>query len=187
VIRRLACFLLLTSLLATACTAEANGSSQVDNVETVTTSTTTTTTLAPNEAIEEFRQCLEDGGLEVEAIPVDATGRPRLDLVLEDLDFSDPAVVRTLTGCASILENGALDLAGEERLRQAILEQLSTFSECMVDHGVEDFPQPVPGFLGVGSPFPVAEIPYSDPQFSSAVAICRSTLLGDLGVPGDTP
>jgi hypothetical protein len=186
-IRRLAGLVLLASLVTTACTTEANGSSPVDNVETVTTTSTTTTTLAPNEAIEEFRQCLEDGGLEIEAIPVDATGRPRLDLVLEDLDFSDPAVVRAMTGCASILENGALDLAGEDRLGQAIVTQLSAFSDCMVDHGVEDFPDPVPGFLGVGSPFPVAEIPYSDPQFSSAVSICRSSLLGDLGVPEETP
>jgi hypothetical protein len=47
----------------------------------------------------------------------------------------------------------------------------------MVEHGVEDFPDPVPGFIGIGSPFPVAEIPYSDPAFAAAVTACRQALL----------
>jgi hypothetical protein len=55
----------------------------------------------------------------------------------------------------------------------------------MVDLGVEDFPDPVPGFIGIGSPYPVAEIPYSDPGFASAVSACRAALLealsGDQG------
>jgi hypothetical protein len=52
----------------------------------------------------------------------------------------------------------------------------------MVDLGVEDFPDPVPGFSGIGSPFPVAEIPYSDPGFATAVSACREALLE--GLPG---
>jgi hypothetical protein len=54
----------------------------------------------------------------------------------------------------------------------------------MRDLGVEDFPDPVPGFIGIGSPFPVAEIPYSDPGFADAVAVCREALLEAL--PGSS-
>jgi hypothetical protein len=50
----------------------------------------------------------------------------------------------------------------------------------MVDLGVEDFPDPVPGFIGIGSPYPIAEIPYSDPGFASAVTACRAALLESL-------
>lgn len=134
-----------------------------------------------------FRVCLMDHGIEIEEIPVDATGRPRLDLVLVTLDFGDPAVAEAVSACSEHLETGALDLGGEDVLRQEILEQLTDFSRCMVDLGVEDFPDPLPGFVGVGSPFPVAEIPYSDPDFAAAVAVCRTALLEALsGVDEDS-
>ena len=123
-----------------------------------------------------------DLGIEIEEIPVDATGRPRLDLVLVTLDFGDPEVAEAVSLCSEHLETGALDLGGEDVLRQEILEQLTDFSRCMVDLGVEDFPNPLPGFVGVGSPFPVAEIPYSDPDFAAAVEVCRAALLEALSV-----
>ncbi|MDP9144159.1 MAG: hypothetical protein M3N43_05615 [Actinomycetota bacterium] len=118
-----------------------------------------------------------DHGTDIEEIPIDATGRPRLDLVLVTLDLGDPAVAEAVSVCSEHLETGALDLGGEDVLRQEILEQLTDFSRCMVNLGVEDFPDPLPGFVGVGSPFPVAEIPYSDPDFAPAVEVCRAALL----------
>jgi len=38
---------------------------------------------------------------------------------------------------------------------------------------VEDFPDPVPGFDGVGSPFPNSRIPWTDPDLPDAMAACR--------------
>ncbi|MFZ0627202.1 MAG: hypothetical protein WAN34_11965 [Acidimicrobiia bacterium] len=180
--RRLAAALAVASLILGACTSEGAGPSATDEHGTVTTASSTTTTLGSTEAVDEFRQCLAEKGVDIEAVPLDATGRPRLDLVLRDLDFGDPIVRNALTECSHILESGALDLGGEEVLRQDIYDELKDFSDCMVRLGVEDFPDPVPGYLGVGSPFPVAEIPYSDPEFDQAVSTCREDLLRSLGV-----
>jgi hypothetical protein len=111
---------------------------------------------------------------------MDATGHPRLDLVMVTLDFSNPEVSEAVSSCSELLENGALDIGQDDVLREQILEQLQEFSRCMVDLGVEDFPDPVPGFIGIGSPYPIAEIPYSDPGFASAVTACRAALLESL-------
>ena len=147
---------------------------------TTTTAPTTTTTVVSNIAVEAFRTCLGANGIEIEAIPLDATGHPRLDLVLARLDFGDPATAEAVSVCSEHLETGALDIGDDDVLHQAILDQLEDFSRCMVDLGVETFPDPVPGFVGVGSPFPVAEIPYADPQFANAVKVCRESLLDAL-------
>lgn len=147
---------------------------------TTTIAPTTTTTVGSTVAVDAFRTCLFEHGVEIEEVPLDATGRPRLDLVMATLDFGDPEVAEAVSVCSEHLETGALDLGDEDILRQAILEHLQDFSQCMVNLGVEVFPEPVPGFTGVGSPFPVAEIPYSDPGFAEAVVVCRESLLDAL-------
>jgi hypothetical protein len=173
--------LLGAALLTGACTRGNDGPSATSALgSTTTTAPTTTTTVASAEAIEAFRACMIENEVEIEEIPVDATGRPRLDLVMVTLDFGDPAVAEAVSVCSGHLETGALDLGGEDLLRQAILVHLTDFSRCMVGLGVEGFPDPLPGFIGVGSPFPMAEIPYSDPDFANAVEVCRSVLLDEL-------
>jgi len=173
----------LASLVLGACTPGPDGPSATDApVATTTTAPATTTTIASTDAVNTFRACLMDHGIEIEEIPTDATGRPRLDLVLVTLDFGDPLVAEAVSVCSEHLETGALDLGNEDVLRQEILGQLTDFSDCMVDLGVEDFPEPLPGFIGVGSPFPVAEIPYSDPDFGAAVEVCRAALLEALSI-----
>jgi hypothetical protein len=141
-------------------------------------------TVLSDVAVEEFRVCLAEKGIEIEEVPIDATGHPRLDLVMVTLDFSNPDIAEAVSTCSELLETGALDFGEDDDLREQILEQLQGFSQCMVDLGVEDFPDPVPGFIGIGSPYPIAEIPYSDPGFASAVSACRASLLESLsGVP----
>jgi hypothetical protein len=184
VIRRLG-LILVSIALAAACTSGGDGPSATDPPATTTTvPPTTTITVLSDVAVEEFRACLAEKGIEIEEIPLDAAGHPRLDMVMVTLDFSDPATAEAVSTCSELLETGALDLGGDEVLREQVLEQLQGFSRCMVDLGVEDFPDPVPGFIGIGSPFPVAEIPYSDPGFAAAVAICRESLLETL--PGSS-
>jgi hypothetical protein len=168
-------------LLAAACNSDANQPSATGAPQTTTTvAPTTTTTATSSEAIAAFRECMAGNGFEIEEIPIDATGRPRLDLVMATLDFGDAEVAEAVSRCTGHLETGALDLGGEDQLRETVLEQLREFSDCMVDLGVEDFPDPVPGYMGVGSPFPVAEIPYADPDFASAAQVCREGLLESL-------
>ncbi|MGH8913818.1 MAG: hypothetical protein ACRDZM_04790 [Acidimicrobiia bacterium] len=170
--------LILAATMFVACTPGADGPSATAAPQSTTTiAATTTTTLGSSDAVEVFRACLLDRGVEIEEVPIDATGRPRLDMVLVALDLEDPVIAEAVSRCSEYLETGALDLGGEDVLRQEILGQLTDFSRCMVDLGVEDFPDPLPGFLGVGSPFPVAQIPYSDPDFTAAVAVCRADLL----------
>ena len=164
--------------LATACTPGADGPSSTNPpAPTTTLPPTTTVTVVSDVAVEEFRVCLAEQGIEIEEIPIDATGHPRLDLVMVTLDFSNPEIAAAVSSCSELLETGALDIGQDDVLHQQIMEQLQEFSRCMVDLGVEDFPDPVPGFIGIGSPYPVAEIPYSDPSFASAVSACRAALL----------
>jgi len=173
-------------VLLAGCTPDSDGPSATGAPATTTTTPpATTTTVLSNVAVEAFRTCLAEKGIVIEEIPIDATGHPRLDLVMATLDFGDPDTAESVSVCSEHLETGALDLGDDDVLRQAILEQLQEFSQCMVDLGVEDFPDPVPGFTGVGSPFPVAEIPYSDPGFAIAVTACRETLLEALTGPAE--
>jgi hypothetical protein len=175
-IRRTA--LLLGVLLVVTCSSGADQPSVTGAPATTTTLPPSTTTTGPSEeSVEAFRDCMGDNGVEIEEIPRDATGRPRLDLVMASLDFADAVVAAAIAECSKLLETGALDLSGDDELHDAVMDKLAEFSRCMVDMGIDDFPDPVPGYLGVGSPFPVAEIPYTAPGFADAVVVCRAALL----------
>lgn len=136
--------------------------------------------ISTSAAVEEFGQCLAAQGVEMESAPFDAIGRPRLDIATAQLDFDDPEVAAAMSLCASVLGTGALDLSQDEFLRSMILSQLEAFALCVRDEGVVEFPDPVPGFSGVGSPFPVAEIPYAHPDLAPATVACRDRVLSAL-------
>jgi len=80
---------------------------------------------------------------------------------------------------AGIKSDGALDLGYDADYRDAVVGQLAAFSRCLRARGVEDFPDPIPGFIGIGSPYPGAEIPYNDPDLPDAVIRCEGTVFGD--------
>lgn len=149
---------------------------------TVTEPTTTTappTTAPPTPAdvaIPAFEECLSLHGLTAGSVPLDGLGRPRLDWFFSGLDLTDSATIGALTACASHLGTGALDLSGELEIREAVVGSLEEFSECVRSRGVPDFPDPVPGFNGMGAPYPMAEIPYADPDLDRAVAVCRGRI-----------
>jgi hypothetical protein len=135
--------------------------------------------------VEAFRTCLDDRGVSIDPIPFDANGRPRLNLAFDRLDFSDVETAKAVTECSGTLGAGALEFVADDLVRRAVVGQLVTFSRCVRAKGIEDFPDPIPGFSGVGSPFPVAEIPYSDPGLAAATEACRSTVLRNLPGPSD--
>lgn len=160
-------------IVVSGCTASP-GSTSESSVLTVTT--TTTTTIAGEAAATAYVACLRTEGVEVDDIPIDANGRPMLDAINDQLDYTDPATVEAVSACAGILSEGALDLGFDEDFRQEVVEQLAAFSRCVRARGVDAFPDPVPGFIGIGSPYPVAEIPYDDVDLPAAVEACEKTV-----------
>lgn len=146
---------------------------------------TTTTTAAPDapsttlealEATRAFETCMIDSGVDMEPVAFDAQGRPRLDLMMKDVDLADPGFGEALSTCAETLLLGALDLSGSPIVRQAVLSMLTEFSVCMRGKGVPDFPNPSGDFVGIGPPYPPSLVPYSDPDLEDAVAVCGSRL-----------
>ncbi len=144
----------------------------------VTTTTTTTPPVDGVAATADFVACMGENGIEIVEIPFDADGRPRLEVMSEHLDYSDPATTEALSQCASFLSEGALDLGYDSSYRDDVVGQLEAFSRCLRARGVEDFPDPIPGFIGIGSPYPGAEIPYNDADLPEAVLRCEGTVFG---------
>ena len=143
---------------------------------TTTVPATTTTTLTIEEAIAGFASCMTERGVTIAEIPLDAEGRPRLELVLDDVDFTEPEAITTLADCSEILADGALDLTIWPRLQKEVQQVLEDFSECVRSHGVVNFPDPVRLFGGVGGPYALDEIPFEDEDLEQAVEICSSRL-----------
>ncbi|MCZ6504585.1 MAG: hypothetical protein O6834_01200 [Actinobacteria bacterium] len=160
-----------------ACSVTSEGSSPtVATVPPTTIPVTTTSTVATLEATEMFRDCLVANGIDIEPIPLDAQGRPRLELVMRDIDFSDADSVSALSVCSSHLGTGALELTQNPILQSAVVDLLEEFSDCVRSRGVSEFPDPIPEYRGIGGPYPLAEIPYADPDLSDAVNACMSRL-----------
>jgi hypothetical protein len=172
---------LVTLAILTACAPVVSGPSPTDapSVETTTTLPgVTLTTISAIEGATRFRACLEENGVSIEPIPFDAVGRPRLDLVMRDTDLTVAGNALALDVCAVHLISGALDLDGSPLISAAVLGLLEEFSACVRSRGVPGFPLLVSGFNGIGSPFPVEQIPYDDPDLASAVSSCREGLAG---------
>lgn len=102
---------------------------------------------------------------------------------MDGLDFSDPQVAETVSTCSETLATGALDMTADDLIARTVMGQLEAFTQCVRARGI-DFPDPIAGFMGVGSPYPVAEIPYSDAELGEAIVACESVVLVELpGLP----
>ena len=164
-------------LLASSCTATVESPSPTAAAQTnPTVRSTTTTTLGPEAALADFQSCLEEAGLGVEPIPLDAAGRPRFDLVMPEVDFADEAQVMALSACAAPLSGGAIALEVDDDLRSLVMDSLLEFAACVRDHGVEAFPDPHSEFTGVGAPFEPDAIPFDHPGLGEATRLCAERL-----------
>lgn len=178
---------ILSSVIAlavslSACVGDVN---EAPTTSDVVITTTTTTTIAFAEATAAFVSCMDQNGIDVGEIPFDANGRPRLEMMRPRLDYTDPDTFAALSECAGVLSDGALDLGFDPGFREGVVGQLAAFSRCMRARGVEEFPDPIPGFLGVGAPYPAAQIPFSDPELPEAVEACERTVFGQPEGPGE--
>lgn len=184
--------LVLLCLTVVACSRGGDAAPDVpdaaDLVETTTTTVPTTTTLSPRLGFEqaslEFTTCMREEGIDLPDLRLDAQGRPVLGDVLEEVDTTSVEFRGALATCASILaDSGALDLSADPEIQAIVMDQLQQFSECMRDEGLDQFPDPVPGFTGTGSPYPLELIPFNDPLFAQAATACQE-IIGSLGVTG---
>ena len=165
--------MLAIAITSTACTIVPQVSSPTLPTTTVTTAPgPTTTTIPADEGTELFRNCFVAAGLDIEPIPLDAQGRPRLDLVMVDIDFSDPDAVDALSACSEYLVAGPLYLSGTPILQANVIGLLTEFSDCIRSRGVSDFPDPISDYNGIGGPYPVDEIPFASPDLAGAVDDC---------------
>lgn len=171
----------MTAAVAACLPGPATAPSPTDPPESVTTTTIsdTVTTIGAAEGVGLFADCMAERGLDIGPVPLDAQGRPRLDLALRGIDLSSREVTDALGRCSGHLVTGALGLEGSPVIRQEMLGLLAGFSQCVRDRGVPGFPDPVPGFHGIGFPYPVEEIPYEDPDLGAAVGVCRSRMSGE--------
>jgi len=177
--RPLAAAIGLTLALA-GCVADADGPSPTDphGFTTTTALRVATTTISTEIGLDRYRDCMASEGVVIGEIPRDGLGRPRIALALTDVDLSDRAVVDALETCGHHLASGALDSSSDPKLRDLVQDRLETFAECVRLEGVDDYPDPVPGFDGRGSPFPVNRVPWHDPLLPGAVAHCRTVGTG---------
>lgn len=158
--------------------AGAEGPSPTDphGFTTTTTVPITTTTLTIEDGLAGFRTCLSGEGVGIGEIPLDGLGRPRMAAALAGLNLSERSVLDALEACGHHLASGALDLSSDPELRSMVQDRLESFADCVRLEGVVDYPDPIPDFDGLGAPFPVNRVPWTDPGLPGAVSACTSTL-----------
>lgn len=168
----------LIGLLLVACDAAPLTPSPTEPPREATTTTVpeTVTTVGAAEGAQLFGECMSARGIELGSVPIDAQGRPRLDIAMREVDLTETSTVDALDECSMHLVTGALAM-GDSVVREAVMSRLGQFSECMRERGVPDFPDPVAGFHGIGFPFPVNEVPFEDPDLADAVEACRVRLI----------
>jgi hypothetical protein len=164
-------------MVLTGCVATADQPSPTDPhaVTTTTAPPTTTTTVTTGQALADFRDCLTGDGVIIEEITLDGRGRPRLARAMADVDFTDREVLDALEECGHELAGGALDFTTDPEFGTVLMARLEEQSNCLRQHGVEQFPLPDPSFAGIGSPYPVSRVPWTDPGLPEAMAACRES------------
>ncbi len=174
-----AAFLPLILLALSGCVAVADSPSPTDPPPSTTTTSvpsTTTTTISVSDGLSNFRACLMEQGVSIDEVPLDGLGRPQMTKALDQLDLGQRSVLNALDACGPELVSGALDLSSDPELRTLVLARLHEFASCVRANGSVRFPDPDPDFNGVGSPFDVNRVPWTDPALADAVTVCSPPL-----------
>jgi hypothetical protein len=135
------------------------------------TATETTTATDPEQAMLDFAECMRDHGIDMEDPQFDSEGRGGINL--EATPENEDELEAAQEACQPLLEDAMgdveIDPEQEAEMRQRALE----FAQCMRDHGVEDFPDPVfedGGFVIQGG----AGEGENDPDFQAAQEACQT-------------
>ena len=174
---------LVLCVLAVGCSPSSSSGSTttIPTAVSTTAAVTTTTTLSPAEARSAFVNCLTEVGLEIPSGAFEADGAPRLGVIAESLDTTNPAVQAAVAECSPLLTAAqVVDLAADPEVRNLVMEQLAAFTQCMRDQGIVDFPDPADG-PPADSPFPLEDVPFAEPGFDEALATCHN-VVGSFGL-----
>lgn len=132
----------------------------------------------PGAAMAAFVRCMNEAGVTIDGVRVDATGHAVLTDMAKASDVATPQFRDALSRCGpGLVAAGLLSLAGDEDLSTVLIDELRQFTACMRREGVEAFPAPLPGFEGTGPAFDPAAVPFDDPELPDALDVCRAALL----------
>ncbi|WP_328531000.1 hypothetical protein OG984_07710 [Nocardioides sp. NBC_00368] len=112
-----------------------------------------------------FTKCLREHGLEVED-PAPGEGL-KLKFGGGGQQVDRETVQKAMEACQEYAPQGQMG-ADNPEMREAMLEM----AECMRENGVEDFPDPEPGQMGMQITPEIGE----DPQFEAAQEACRDIM-----------
>lgn len=130
------------------------------------------------EGLLQFTTCMRTEGIDLPDIQIDADGRPILNTeVLDGVDTQSDEFSAAFLICVPILAQASpVQVGSDPELQAAVQDTLRDFSACMRQNGVENFPDPAPGFDGSGSPFPITALDTSDPDVDDAFQECSELL-----------
>lgn len=177
----LAALLVALAVVAAACGGDGEGD-QVATLEDTSVPDASTTTLArldPDEALLAFSACMRENGIELPDIAIGPNGAPLLDpSLIEDIDIQSDEFTQAFSSCLPIIAaSGAFQQTADPEQLAEQRDQLVSFSQCMRDEGIEDFPDPnLTGF----TPYPISAFTdIGDPDFDAAVEICQEDITFD--------
>lgn len=129
----------------------------------------------------EFAKCMREQGVDFPDPEVSDDGRRIRMRPGQDTDPDDPKVQAAQQACEQHLDDGGpLENASPEE-RERVDAAMLRFASCMRSHGVENFPDPVPGKgIRIG---PGSGIDPEDPAFARASKACEDEAPAPLGAP----
>jgi hypothetical protein len=170
---RISAHLIAVAVLLTSCGGGDAGDDGVLSLEQDDGPTSTAARIAGDEALLEVTQCMRDRGVDVPDIGITAQGELDLsDEALAAVDLESEEFGAAFAECiAAFGASGGFDVEIDPELEAQYQDQLNSFSQCMRDNGITDFPDPR---LGADMPYPLAAwVDFStDPAFQDAVAAC---------------
>jgi len=172
------------ALLAVACGGSEGTSedgSETDGVASIRSSDSDDSVeprIAFEEGLLQFTACMRDNGADIADIQVNADGQPILSTgLVEGIDTQSSEFDAALVACIGILADASpVQIGADPELQAAVQDTLRDFSACMRSNGVENFPDPAPGFDGRGFPYPLTALDTIDEDLDGALETCSELL-----------
>ena len=177
---RIKAIVVALALLVAACggSDDASETDAVASIDSGNSQGSDTGRIGFEEGLLQFTACMRDNGVDLPDLQVDADGQPILSTeLLEGVDTQSSEFNAAFLACVGILaESAPVQIGSDPELQAAVQDALRDFSACMRHNGVEEFPDPAPGFDGSGSPYPLTALDTSDPDVDDAFEACGDLL-----------